>query len=78
MALNGTITLVSNANGGEITKPRVATGTNLQTLIAAEFGLDGVDPEKFQFVVNGTVADMNTKLKDGDFIVISPKAVKGN
>ena len=78
MAMNGKITLVSNKSNGQITEPTIAVGTTLKEVLAAELGL--VDPDKYQFVVNGeAIKDPSgCQLKDGDFVVISPTNYKGN
>jgi len=78
MAMNGTITLVSNKDDGRTTKPQIPVGMTIRELIAAELGM--VDPDKFQINVNGqTVTDRDSvSLQDGDFVIVIPKQVKGN
>ena len=78
MAMNGTITLVSNKDDGRTTKPQIPAGMTIRELIAAELGM--VDPDKFQINVNGkTVTDRDSvSLQDGDFVIVIPKQVKGN
>jgi len=78
MAMNGTITLVSNRDKGRMTKPQIPADMNLDSLIAAELGL--VDPANFAITVDGeTVKDRKSfKLKSGQFVIITPTNVKGN
>lgn len=79
MAMNGTVTLVSNQNGGQISTPTVAKETTLKEMLYAEYGAS-VDPEKFMVTVAGAVVEnlATYKLRNGDFVVISPKYIKGN
>jgi len=79
MAMNGTITLVSNQKGGEISTPTIAKGTTVDKMLYAQYGAS-VDPDKYMVTVNGeTIKDMaSCTLADKDFVVISPKNIKGN
>lgn len=79
MSMNGKITLVSNHKDGKISYPTVARGTTLRDILYAALGAD-VDPDKYQVTVGGSVVTKmaDCKLKDKDFVVISPKNVKGN
>jgi sulfur carrier protein ThiS len=80
MTMNGTITLVSNRDKGQMTNPSIPTNMSLESLLHAELGV--VDPDKFQVVVDGTAVnkkDLSThKLKGGEFVIIVPLNVKGN
>jgi sulfur carrier protein ThiS len=81
MAMNGTITLVSNRDGGKSTNPTVAKGTTVKSMLYAEWGAS-VDPDKHMVVLNGKVVPSDkldsTTLKDGDFVMITPTQIKGN
>ena len=79
MAMNGKITLVSNQKGGEISTPAVAKGTTVDKMLYAQYGAS-VDPDKYMVTVNGAVVKdlASCKLADEDFVVISPKNIKGN
>jgi len=78
MAMNGTITLVSNRDKGRMTTPQIPADMSLNSLIAAELGL--VDPDNFAITVDGeTVKDRKSfSLKNGQFVIITPINVKGN
>ena len=78
MSMNGKITLVSNQRNGEITEPVVAKGTTVDKMLYAAYGAS-VDPGKYMVTVAGEVVEDLAAhvLKDGDFVVISPKNVKG-
>jgi Na+-transporting NADH:ubiquinone oxidoreductase subunit NqrA len=79
MAMNGKVTLVRNDQDGKCTEHTVAKGTTAKDLLYSVYGA-GVDPDKYMVTVKGVpVKDIGTaKLSNGDFIVISPKNVKGN
>ena len=79
MAMNGTITLVSGQKGGQITKPQIAKGTTVKEILFAEYGAS-VDPDKHMVTIGGAVVKDFSKavLKDKDFVVVSPKNIKGN
>jgi len=80
MAMNGTITLVSNQNSGQVSTPQIAKGTTVKDVLYSEYGAS-VDPDKFMVNINGgdAITDLaGCKLKDKDFVVVSPKNLKGN
>lgn len=77
MAMNGTITLVSNKGSGSTRSVSVPVGATASEIFHAELGVE--DPEKFSVWINGAICNdvKATVLKDGDFVVITPKTVKG-
>ena len=81
MAMNGTITLVSNRDDGRMTKPTIAKNTTVKEMLFAEMGAS-VDPDKHRVMINGKTIEgsalSTTNLKNKDFVVISPLNVKGS
>lgn len=77
--MNGTITLVSNKDGGQSRKVKIAAGMTLAEVFHSELGCE-VDPKKFGIMVNGKTVERpkSCDVKDGDFVVIVPSQIKGN
>lgn len=76
--MNGEITLVSNKGSGSSRKVQIVVGMTAQEVLFAELGI--TDPSKLMVLVQGkevTKPDTH-KLKNGDFVIIVPKNVKGN
>lgn len=79
MGMNGTITLVSNKDGGCSRKVKIASGMTHSEVFHSELGPEA-DPDKYTIMVGGkTIEDpKKVTVKDGDFVVIVPKEIKGN
>lgn len=78
MALNGTITLISNKGSGSSREVRIAENMTLSEVFFSELGCD-VDPAKHSIMVNGKTVK-NPKeytVKDKDFVIIVPSELKG-
>lgn len=78
MGMNGKVTLVSTKGNGSCKEIQVPEGMSCKEAIFAEMGM--VDPDKHQICVNGQVTKRpeKVKLKDGDFVIITPTDVKGS
>ena len=77
MSMNGTITLVSNKGQGSTRSVSIPAGATAAEIFHAELGVE--DPDKYSVWVNGAIcgSPKDTILKDGDFVVITPRQVKG-
>jgi len=78
MAMNGTITLISNAEGGKARTLKIVAGMTLSEIFHGDAGID--DPDKFTVWLNMKVVKdiKTTKPTAGDTVIITPKQVKGN
>lgn len=77
MSMNGNITLVSNKGKGSSRTAQIVEGMTAREVIYAELGIQ--DPKGLLVMVNGkeVAKPADHKLKDGDFVIIVPKNVKG-
>ena len=78
MGMNGNIFLISNSTSGSSSKQvQIAEGMTAQEAIYADLGT--VDLSKRTVLVNGTLVEEPSEyvLSTGDFVVVSPKNLKG-